>query len=133
MLFLFLFLFEGFADVDHVVGEFLVDGVEVAVGVADVVVVAVRFECFEVFVAQAVAQVVDFLLHGVSGVYVGVVVVVEVGVHDVEGTLHEGAHLVEVGVEGVAEVGGVGALALAAEGSPATRNPGNLGNNSLIP
>jgi len=72
------FGFEGFADVDDVVGEFLVECVEVAVGDADVVVVA-------------------------------------------------------VGLEGVAEVGGVGALALADEGSPATRNPGNLGNNSLIP
>lgn len=67
-------------------------------------------------VAQAVAQVVDVLLEGVGGGEVGVVVVVEVGVHGVEGATDEGAHLGEVVVEGVAEVGGVGALALADEG-----------------
>ena len=45
------FGFEGFADVDDVVGELFVLRVEVAVGDADVIVVAVGLEGFEVVVA----------------------------------------------------------------------------------
>ena len=89
-LFLNKFHTDGLSDIDNIVGQFLVEGIETAVCIAYGEIICAMLESVEMLVAESVAVVVHSLL-GLGGMKdIGMrVVVVEICIHDVEGVLHQ--------------------------------------------